>query len=51
VGLFFTTLIYAIADKRSLEEAVESFGELARSGNKLVTKLPGENEKPRIGNQ
>ena len=46
-----TTLIYAKADKRLLEKAVESFGELAKSGYKMVTKLSGENEKPLIGNE
>ena len=36
-----TTLIDAKGDKRFLERAMESFGELVSRGYKMVTKLPG----------
>ncbi len=46
-----TILIYAKADKRLLEKAMESFGELAKSGYIMVTNLPGGNGKPLMGHE
>jgi hypothetical protein len=46
-----TTLVYAKADKRLLEKAMRSVGELATGGYKMVTRLRQENNKPLIENE